>query len=178
MISTNNKKLYDSCKTLRNLCFGKKQRFNHDDIGWNYRITNIQAALGLGQLKRLNSVVKRKMEIGNYYFQRLSQNKNIYITPPKISYSKNIYWVVGIVIKNKKILASKIIKKLGSFGIGARPFFWPMHEQDIFNKMKIFPKKKYPNSSYLGRYGFYIPSFLKISNSEMNYIISKINKLL
>ena len=178
MISTNNKKLYDSCKTLRNLCFGKKQRFNHDDIGWNYRITNIQAALGLGQLERLNSVVKRKMEIGNYYFQRLSQNKNIYITPPKISYSKNIYWVVGIVIKNKKILASKIIKKLGSFGIGARPFFWPMHEQDIFKKMKIFPKKKYPNSSYLGRYGFYIPSFLKISNSEMNYIISKINKLL
>ena len=103
MISTNNKKLYDRCKTLRNLCFGKKQRFNHDDIGWNYRITNIQAALGLGQLKRLNSVVKRKMEIGNYYFQRLSKNKNIYITPPKISFSKNIYWVVGIVIKNKKV---------------------------------------------------------------------------
>lgn len=178
MISTNSKNLHDSCKALRNLCFGKKQRFNHDDIGWNYRITNIQAALGLGQLKRLNLVVKRKMEIGEYYYQRLSKNKNIYISPPKISYSKNIYWVVGIVIRNKKVLASKIIKKLNSFGIGARPFFWPMHEQDIFKKMKIFPKKKYPNSSYLGRYGFYIPSFLKISNSEMNYVISKINKLL
>ena len=178
MISTNNLEFYNKCKSLRNLCFGKKQRFNHEDIGWNYRITNIQAALGISQLKRLNSIVKRKMEIGSYYFKKLSKNKNIYMTAPSISYSKNIYWVVGIVIKNKKVLASKIIKKLASYGIGARPFFWPMHEQKIFKRMKIFSKKKYPNSSYLGRYGFYIPSYLKISNSEMNYIISKINKLL
>ena len=178
MISTNNPHLYNRCKSLRNLCFGKKQRFNHEEIGWNYRITNIQAALGISQLKRLNSVVKRKMQIGKYYFKRLSTNKNIYLTPPNISHSENIYWVVGVVIKNKKISASKIIKKLNSYGVGARPFFWPMHEQKIFKKMKIFSKKKYPNSSYLGRYGFYIPSYLKITNSEMNYVISKINKLL
>ncbi len=178
MISTNNPHLYNRCKSLRNLCFGKKQRFNHDEIGWNYRITNMQAALGISQLKRLNSVVKRKMQIGKYYFKRLSMNKNIYLTPPKISHSKNIYWVVGVVIRNKKILASNIIKKLNSYGVGARPFFWPMHEQKIFKKMKIFSKKKYPNSSYLGRYGFYIPSYLKITNSEMNYVISKINELL
>jgi len=177
MISTSNLKLYKKCKTLRNLCFGSKQRFNHEDIGWNYRITNIQAALGISQLKRLDTVVKKKMYIGNYYYKRLSQNKNIYMTPPKISYSKNIYWVVGIVIKNKKILASSIIKKLGTYGIGARPFFWPMHEQKIFKKMKIFNKIKYPNSSYLGRYGFYIPSYPNITNANMNYVISKIKKL-
>ena len=100
------------------------------------------------------------------------------MTPTKISFSKNIYWVVGILIKNKKTLASNVIKKLANFGIGARPFFWPMHEQKIFKKMKIFNKKKYPNSSYLGRYGFYIPSHPKISNTEMNFVISKINKLL
>ena len=118
------------------------------------------------------------MVIGKYYFKKLSKNKNLYMTPPKISYSENIYWVVGLVIKNKKILASKIIKKLNSYGIGARPFFWPMHEQKILKKMKIFLNKKYPNSSYLGRYGFYIPSYVKISNSQMNYVISIINKLL
>jgi perosamine synthetase len=178
MISTNNIKLYRKCKSLRNLCFGTKQRFNHEDIGWNYRITNIQAALGINQLKRLDSVAKKKIYIGNYYYKKLSKNKNIYMTPPKISYSDNIYWVVGIVIKNKKILASTIIKKLSSLGIGARPFFWPMHEQKIFKKMKIFENEKYPNSSYLGRYGFYIPSYLQISEAEMNYVISKIKKLL
>ena len=77
MISTSNLKLYKKCKTLRNLCFGSKQRFNHEDIGWNYRITNIQAALGISQLKRLDTVVKKKMYIGNYYYKRLSQNKKI-----------------------------------------------------------------------------------------------------
>ncbi|MDB3888352.1 DegT/DnrJ/EryC1/StrS family aminotransferase [Candidatus Pelagibacter sp.] len=178
MISTNNFTLYQKCKSLRNLCFGDIQRFNHSDVGWNYRMTNIQATLGISQLKRLNHIVKKKMDIGNYYFQRLSKNTNIYMTPPKISYSKNIYWVVGILIKNKKIQASKIIKKLKDYGIGARPFFWPMHNQDIFKKMKIFSKKKYPNASYLSEYGFYIPSYLKLKNSEMNYIISVINKLI
>ncbi len=60
MITTNNKKFYDKCLELRNLCFGKEQRFNHDDIGWNYRLTNIQASLGISQLKRLDQVVKKK----------------------------------------------------------------------------------------------------------------------
>ena len=178
MISTNNIRLFRKCKSLRNLCFGNKQRFNHEDIGWNYRLTNIQATLGISQLERLDKIVKKKMYIGNYYYKRLSPNKNIYMTPPKISFSKNIYWVVGIVIKNKKVLASSIIKKLAKFGIGARPFFWPMHEQKIFKKMKIFNNTKYPNSSYLGRYGFYIPSHPRISNTEMNFVISKINELL
>jgi perosamine synthetase len=178
MISTNNFDLYQKCKSLRNLSFGKKQRFNHDDIAWNYRMTNIQAALGISQLKRLDKIVKKKIYIGNYYFKRLSKNKNIYMTPPKISYSKNIYWVVGILIKNKKVLAQKIIKDLNKYGIGARPFFWPMHNQNIFTKMKIFEKGKYPNSSYLGKYGFYIPSYIRLDNSQMNYIISIINRLL
>ncbi len=178
MISTNSKTLNERCRSLRNLCFGKTNRFNHNDLGWNYRITNIQAALGISQLKRIDSIVKKKMYIGNYYYQKLMKNKNIYITPPKISYSKNIYWVVGILIRDKKILASKIIKKLNSYGIGARPFFWPMHEQKIFDKMKLFKKQKYPNSSYLARYGFYIPSYLQIKKTEMDYIISIINKLL
>lgn len=178
MISTNNFDFYQKCKSLRNLSFGKKQRFNHDDIAWNYRMTNIQAALGISQLKRLDKIVKKKIYIGNYYFKKLSKNKNIYMTPPKISYSKNIYWVVGILIKNKKVLAQKIIKDLNKYGIGARPFFWPMHNQNIFTKMKIFEKGKYPNSSYLGKYGFYIPSYIKLNNSQMNYIISIINRLL
>ena len=178
MISTNSFSIYKKCLSLRNLCFGRKNRFNHDDIGWNYRITNIQAALGISQLSKLDWTVKRKIKIGNFYYNRLSKNKNIYMTPPKISYSKNIYWVVGIMIKNKKILASKIIRKLKDHGIGARPFFWPMHEQKIFKRMKIFKSDNYPNSSYLSRYGFYIPSFIKIKNSEMNFIASIINKLI
>jgi perosamine synthetase len=178
MISTNNYKLSEQCKSLRNLSFGKKNRFNHHDIGWNYRMTNIQASLGVSQLKRLNSIVKKKVFIGNYYYKKLNGHKNIYITPPKIKFSQNIYWVVGILILNKKVLASKIINILMSKGIGARPFFWPMNEQKIFKKMKLFYEGSYPNSKYLSRYGFYIPSFIGIKKSEMNYIVSVLKKII
>ena len=64
MITTNNKKLYEKSSSLRNLSFGKKDRFNHDDIAWNYRMTNIQASLGVSQLKRINQIVRKKHKIG------------------------------------------------------------------------------------------------------------------
>ena len=178
MISTNNKKLYEKCQSLRNLCFGKKNRFDHSDIGWNYRMTNIQATLGLSQLSRIKEVVKRKMEIGKNYYDILKRNKNLQILPPSNNSSKNIYWVVGILIKNKKIKAKELSLKLLKHGIGTRPFFWPMHEQTIFKKMKLFKSEKYPNSSYLSRYGLYLPSYFQLNKKQINYICSIINRLI
>ena len=164
MISVNKFDLYNKCKSLRNLCFGKLNRFNHEDIGWNYRMTNIQAALGLSQIKNINKIVKL--------------NKNLTILPPSISYSKNIYWVVGILIKNKKIKSSLLAIKLRKFGIMTRPFFWPMHEQQIFKKMKLFKESKFPNSSYLARYGLYLPSYYNLNNKQIDYISSVVNNIL
>jgi perosamine synthetase len=178
MLSVNNFKIYEKCKSLRNLCFGKSNRFNHDDIGWNYRMTNIQAALGLSQLQNIKKVIKKKMEIGAHYYKKLHQNPNIQILPPSNTFSKNIYWVVGIVIKKNKITASILSKKLSKYGIKTRSFFWPMHEQYIFKKMKIFKNKKFPNSSYIARYGLYLPSYFQIKKDDINYISSIINKIL
>ena len=179
MISTNNRKIYDKCKSLRNLCFGIKNRFNHNDIGWNYRMTNIQAALGLSQLKDLNKIVQKKMLIGKEYYNRLKLNKNIQILPPKINYSKNIYWVVGIVIKNKIMTSENLARKLLKFGISSRPFFYPMNKQYILKKMKVFNStNSYPNSSYLSKYGLYLPSYFALKNKEIKYISDVINNLL
>jgi len=178
MISVNSESLHNKCKSLRNLCFGKINRFNHDDIGWNYRMTNIQASLGLSQMNNVNKVVKKKMAIGKRYYSNLFTNKHIKILSPNNSYSKNIYWVVGIVLKNKKILASDLAKKLLKFGIMTRPFFWPMHEQDVFKKMNLFKKTKFPNSSYIARYGLYLPSYYKLKNDEIDYISKIVNKVL
>ena len=91
MISVNNEALYIKCKSLRNLCFGKINKFNHEDIGWNYRMTNIQASLGLSQIENINKIIKKKMEIGKRYYYNLFTNKNIRILPPKSNHSKNIY---------------------------------------------------------------------------------------
>ncbi len=166
MLSVNSFKIYEKCKSLRNLCFGKLNRFNHDDIGWNYRMTNMQAALGLSQLKNITHVVKKKIEIGNYYYKKLYKNPNIQILPPSRKFSKNIYWVVGIVIKKDKITAPMFAKRLAKYGIKTRPFFWPMHEQKIFRKMKIFKNKKFPNSSYLARHGIYLPSYFNLKKKK------------
>ena len=178
MISVNRLDLFNKCRSLRNLCFGKINRFDHDDIGWNYRMTNIQAALGLSQIRNIKKVIKKKMDIGIQYYKNLSKNKYLKILPPSNSYSKNIYWVVGILIKNKKIKAETLSKKLLKYGIVTRLFFWPMHEQNIFKKMKLFKSAKFPNSSYLGRYGLYLPSYYELKNKEINYISSIINNIL
>lgn len=178
MISTNKPEIYEKCKSLRNLCFGKLNRFNHEDIGWNFRMTNIQAALGLSQLKNIKNIVKRKMEIGRRYYKNLNKNKNLQILPPSNSFSKNIYWVVGILIKKNKITASLLAKKLLKYGIRTRPFFWPMHEQNILKKMKIFKNKKFPNSSYIARYGLYLPSYFKMTKNDIDYISLTVNKIL
>ena len=178
MISVNSEKLYKKCNSLKNLCFGKINRFNHDDLGWNYRLTNIQAALGLSQLKNIKNTIRKKMEIGNYYYEKLKFNNNIQILPPFNSFSKNIYWVVGILIKNKKMTALNLSKKLLKFGIETRPFFWPMHQQSIFKKLKLFKNQNYPNSTYLSKYGLYVPSYFLLKKKEINKISNIINKIL
>jgi perosamine synthetase len=143
-------------------------------------MTNIQAALGLSQLRNIKNIVKKKIEIGKRYYKALNLNKNIQMLPPSNSYSKNIYWVVGILIKNKKINIKNVVNKLLSFGIQTRPFFWPMNEQNIFKKLKIFSNKnnKYPNSKYLSRNGLYLPSYLKLENKEIDYICDIVNKVI
>ena len=181
MITTNNKKLYEKSKNLRNLCFGKKDRFNHEDIGWNYRMTNLQASLGVSQLKRIKSIVNKRHEVGKEYFKRLKDNKNIYIPETKRVYAKNIYWVIGLVITNKKLRidAKKLMKKLMNYGIQTRPFFWPMNKQKIFkNKSQINTSGSYKNSEYISKYGLYLPSSLNIKFSQIKFICEKVNSVL
>ena len=180
MILTNDKKFYKKCMSLRNLCFGlKTNRFNHDDIGWNYRLTNVQAAIGCGQLKNISWIINRKREIGKRYTKLLKKNTKIYIQPLNNNFSKNIYWVFGILIKpNTKIKRNYVMEKLLQNKIQTRPFFYPMHKQAIFNKMKIFNKnEKYPNSEYLCKNGFYLPSGVGIKNFEIDYICRILNNI-
>ena len=181
MILTNDIKIYNKCKALRNLCFGKKNsdRFNHDDIGWNYRMSNLQAALGCGHLKNIRWIIKRKREIGKRYYNNLKKNKKIYIQPPKNHHSKNIYWVVGILIdKNIKLNNQKLMSQLFKNQIQSRSFFWPMHMQKIFKKMKLFKNEKHPISEYLAKKGLYLPSGLGITNRQIDYVSKITNKIL
>ena len=181
MILTNDKKIYNKCESLRNLCFGVgAKRFNHDDIGWNYRMTNLQAAIGCGQLKNISRIIRRKRQIGKRYISILKKCNKIYIQPYKQSYSKNIFWVFGILLKkNINISRDQVTRKLLRHNIQTRNFFYPMHKQKIFKKMRLFPKKqKFPNSDYLSKKGFYLPSGIGITNVEIDFVAKTLLKIL
>ena len=177
MILTNNSQFYKKIQSFKNLCFSKINRYNHDDIGWNYRFTNLQASLGISQLNRIASIVKKKKEIGELYYNYLKNNKNIYIQSPTYKGLKNIYWVVGILILNKKITADEIRKKLYKYGIDTRAFFWPMNKQKILKKYKIKLTGNFYNSEILSNYGFYLPSGLGTTKKEIKFISSRLNNL-
>ena len=179
MILTNNKNFYIKSQSLRNLCFGNSMnRFNHNDIGWNYRLSSMQAALGLSQLKRLSSIVKRKKQIGKLYYSLLKNNNFIQIQKPSNKYSENIFWVFGIIIKpNKKFTRDFVAKELIKKKIQTRNFFFPMNRQKIFKKLKIFNNSKFPNSDFLSKYGLYLPSGLSLTNSEIKYVCKNINSI-
>ena len=181
MILTNDKKIYNKCESLRNLCFGVgAKRFNHDDIGWNYRMTNLQAAIGCGQLKNISWIIRRKRQIGKRYISILKKCNKIYIQPYKLSYSKNIFWVFGILLKkNANISRDQLVKRLLKHKIHTRNFFYPMHKQKIFKKMKLFSaKERFINADYLSKNGFYLPSGLGILNQQIDFVGKTLLKII
>lgn len=178
MIVTDDEELAGKCRSFRNLCFKPEKRFVHDELGFNYRMTNLQAAIGLAQLEKLKEHVNKKREIGQFYNQNLKDIKYLQLPLEKTDFANNIYWVYGIVLKNDYPHdAEYVMKELVKFGIGTRPFFWPMHEQPVFNKMGLFKNENYPVSENIARRGFYIPSGLGITKKQMNFVVQKIREV-
>ena len=179
MILTNDENIAEKCRSLRNLCFQKSKRFVHEELGWNYRMTNLQAALGVAQLERLDEFVYLKRKMGQKYTKLLSGISNIMIPLTNTEYANNIYWIYGVVLKESYSGdAEKVMKALKTEGVDTRPFFWPMHEQPIFKKMGLFFNEKYPVAENLARRGFYIPSGLALQENEMEIVSKKLIKIL
>ena len=180
MITTNSKELSDKVKSLKNLSFGTNNRFNHDDISSNNRMSNINATLGLSQLGRIDQIIRKRHSVGKKYYDYLNKNKNLFIPNPVSKDSKNIYWVVAILITNKNlnIDAADVMKKLKKKGIGTRAFFWPMHKQKMLRKYNFFNSKSYVNSEYISKYGFYLPSSLSMSADEIKFISKCVNQII
>lgn len=179
MVVMDDEGLAERCRMLRNLCFRKDVRYMHDEISDNYRFTNLQAAVGLAQLERLDEFVSRKREMGRYYTERLKEVKGLMLPVEKADYAENIYWVYGIVLKNNVPADNKMIQKLLSQeGIGSRTFFWCMHEQPVYCNKGLFANDIYPNAEYLARKGFYIPSGLALTKEQMDIVIEKVIKVI
>lgn len=179
MLVTNDEKIAERSRSLRNLCFQNEKRFVHEEIGWNYRITNLQAALGVAQLERLEKIIEKKREIGESYNKLLRNVSGINLPLSETSYAKNIYWVYGIILKDDVDMnALEFMSLLGTRGIGTRPFFYPMHLQPVFRKEGMFKNEEYPVAEKLYNRGFYIPSGLAITNEQIEIVSNNIKELL
>ena len=179
MVVTDDSVLAAKCRSLRNLCFQPEKRFVHEELGFNFRMTNLQAALGVAQLERLNEFVERKRKMGILYHKLLSGVKGIELQPLKTSYADNIFWVFGIVLNESVPFdAMEAMKKLSELGIGTRPFFWPMHEQPVFIKMGLFREERYPFAERLAKRGFYVPSGLALSEDQIHRVAVSLKNII
>lgn len=164
---------------IRNLCFRKDVRYVHDEISDNYRFTNLQAAVGLAQLERLDEFVGKKRRMGSYYTEKLCEIDGLILPLEKTDYADNIYWVYGIVLDKNINVDNKVMQKLlAEEGISSRTFFWCMHEQPVYKKQGLFVNETYPNAEYLARKGFYIPSGLALTEEQMEQVVEGVKNVM
>lgn len=178
MILTDDDSIAEKLRSLRNLCFTAHKRFVHEELGWNMRMTNVQAAIGVAQLERWDESIARKREIGKLYTELLKDVKGIQLPIEKTDYCDNIYWVYGILLTDKSKTAEQVMKQLADKGIGTRPFFYPMHQQPVLNKMGLYKKETYPNAETMYNYGFYLPSGLALTNEQIVAVSTTLKEIL
>lgn len=178
MVVTNNKNIAEKAKYFRNMAFQKKVRYLHKDIGYNYRMTNLQAAVGLAQVLRIDRLVAQKRRIAALYNKRLKRIEGL-TTPIEESWAKNVYWMYSILIDKKSfgISRDKFKEELLKEGIETRSFFVPMHKQPVFRKMGLFLREHYPVSEDISERGLYLPSGLNLDEKKIDFICDKVRKI-
>jgi len=179
MLVTNDDDLAKDSRSLRNLCFQPSKRFVHERLGWNYRMTNMQAAIGIAQSEQLDQFVERKRIMGSKYTNLFSGQLGIQLPLAKTDYADNIYWVFGLILNDSiSFDAEEAIIKLSNKGIGCRPFFCPMHKQPVLKNMGLFKGESYPIADKLYKRGFYIPSGMALTDEQIFRVADSVIEVL
>lgn len=179
MVLTDDAEMAEICRSLRNLAHSPQRRFVHEELGFNYRLTNLQAAIGIAQLERLDQSIVKKRKMGQIYNERLSAIPELEIPPAKTDYAENIYWVYGMVLADGvKADAAQMMARLSDLKVGTRPFFWGMHEQPVFQRMGWFKDESHPVTERIARRGFYVPSGLGITEEQQLRVVDAVRQAL
>jgi perosamine synthetase len=178
MVLVDDPQLAQKARSFRNLFFKAERRFVHDEMGWNFRMSNLQAAIGVAQCQRWDEFVGIKRRIGARYAELLAGIPQIDLPLSRTDYADSIYWVYGLVLKESAGFdGAEAIRRLADAGIGARPFFWPMHEQPVFQRMGLFKGESYPVAEHLARRGFYIPSGMALTPPQQERVAQVVRDL-
>ncbi|MFA5357169.1 MAG: DegT/DnrJ/EryC1/StrS family aminotransferase [Candidatus Omnitrophota bacterium] len=178
MVVTDSKAIAQRAAYFRNMAFQKKVRYLHKDIGFNYRMTNLQAAVGLGQLSKIGKFVQKKRLMARAYNSGLRGIAGIRL-PIEEAWAKNVYWMYAILVDKKEfgISRDKLREELFKEGVDTRAFFYPMNKQPVFRKMGLFLKESYPVSERIAEGGLYLPSGLSLDEEKTDLVCEKIKKI-
>ena len=178
MVLTQDYDMAERLRSERNMAFQRDRRFYHTELGHNYRLTNIQAAIGLAQLERIEEHVEKKRWMANAYTERLKDIPQLQL-PVEMGWAKNVYWMYGIVLSDDVPFdAAEFAQRLRVEGVDTRPFFLGMHEQPIFLENGLFRDIQFPVADSLARKGLYLPSGLTLTSSQIDLVSLKVRNLL
>jgi len=170
MIVTNDAQIAERAKRLKDQAFSPQRRFLHTNIGFNYRMTNVQAAIGLAQMESIDRFVEMRRKNASLYSAGLKNIPGITL-PQQKQWAKNVYWMFGIVTDDKLgITRDSLMQRLKEKGVDTRTFFIPMHVQPAFLNMGLFKGESYPVATELSERGLYLPSGSGLKSEEIDYI--------
>jgi perosamine synthetase len=179
MILCDDDALAERARSFRNLCFKPERRFVHEELGWNYRMSSLQAAVGLAQFEKLDAHVARKRHLGQRYEALLRGVRGLEFAPVALPYADNIYWVFGMVLDDALPIDADAAREiLARAGVASRPFFWPMHEQPVFNRQGWFAGERYPVAERMSRRGLYLPSGMALTEAQQDAVVTAVRGML
>lgn len=177
MVLTDDREVADRVSGLRNLCFHPTQRFLHEGLGYNMRMTNLQAALGIGQIERMPELLRKKRWIAAQYTERLADVVSLTL-PNEREWAKSIYWMYGIVVDPASgYNAAALSNRLYEAGVETRPFFLGLHEQPALRKLGLFSGERYPVTEHLSTHGLYLPSGLSLTEAQIDEICDEVRRI-
>jgi perosamine synthetase len=178
MLLTDDERLAERARSLRNLCFQPERRFYHEEMGANFRLTNLQAAIGVAQLERIDEIVARKRWIGREYTRRLRDVRGVAL-PSEKSWARSVYWMYGLLLSEETDMDNVgFARRLHERGVETRPFFLGMHEQPAFHRRGLFMGERYAVAERLARRGLYLPSGLALTEDQLARVCDAVQEVL
>ena len=172
MVVTNNEGLAERARMLRDQAFEKEKRFWHRQLGFNYRLTNLQAAIGVAQLERIDEFVETRRRNALYYNSLLEKVEGITL-PPEAKWAKNVYWMYTILIeKNFGLSRDDLMARLREKGVDSRRAFYPIHVQPLY--AQEFTGQKFPIADQLSDKGVYLPSGNTLTKEQIDQVVKAI----
>lgn len=172
MLVTNDEKIASRARNLRDHAFSRERHFWHKRLGFNYRLTNLQAAIGVAQVERIDEFVETKRRNARLYTSSLEGIRGLML-PHEAPWAKNVYWMYALLVDFDR---DELQRKLEEKGIETRTFFIPMHQQPIYKKMGLFQGESYIFADALARKGLYLPSSTKLTEEEIRYVCDAIRE--